>query len=431
MTQMTKGSLGRKPLRHMVPAVQRTSHSLSRLDEPAADPGLWQLDPALTFLNHGSFGACPRAVLEFQSEIRRQMEREPVRFFQRELELLFDEARAALAGFLGADAADIVPVANATQGVNTVLRSVRFAPGDEILVTDHEYNATRNAAEYAAEMWGANVVVAHIPYPIGSAEEIVQAILGKVTVKTRFAVVDHVTSQTGLIFPIDRLAREFAARGIELLVDGAHAPGMLPLQLGELGVPYYTGNCHKWLCAPKGAAFLYVRKDRQERIRPLSISHGANSPRTDRSRFLIEFGWTGTGDPSGFLSVPTAIRFMEALLPGGWPEVMARNHALAASGRTVLCEALEIDLPAPDDLFGALASVPLSDADAGVRREPPMFLDPLQDLLFHRERFEVPVVPWPAWPKRLIRISAQLYNSLPQYQRLAEIVRQATIRIQK
>jgi isopenicillin-N epimerase len=378
------------------------------------------LEAATTFLNHGAFGACPRAVLARQRELRDQMEREPVRFFIRELEPLLDAARHALGRFLGAPADDLVPVPNATFGVNCVLRSLDFKPGDEILVTDHEYNASSNAAFYAAERAGASVVVAHPPFPLQSEDEIVEAILRCVTPRTRLALIDHVTSQTGLVFPIARLARELAARGVDLLVDGAHAPGMLPLQLRKLGAAYYTGNCHKWMCAPKGAAFLYVRQDLQDRIRPLSISHGANSPRRDRSRLLIEFGWTGTCDPTPFLSLPKAIEYVGGLLPGGWAEVRRRNHALAVAARKLLCDALDIPLPCPTRLLGSLASIPLPDAAAGVRLHPRLLVDPLQNTLLHRHGLEVPIIPWPAWPQRLIRISAQLYNCLPEYAKLAQ-----------
>jgi isopenicillin-N epimerase len=263
------------------------------------------------------------------------------------------------------------------------------------------------------------VVVADIPFPLQSAEEVVGRILELVTPRTRLALVDHVTSQTGLVLPIRRLAQELAARGVELLVDGAHAPGMLPLNLGELGVPYYTGNCHKWICAPKGAGFLYVQRDRQEKIRPLAISHGANSPRTDRSRFQIEFGWTGTWDPSAFLTVPKALSYMGSLLPGGWPQIMDHNRRLALEGRKLLCQALQIEPPCPDEMIGSLASVPLSDSAAMTPPTSPLYADPLQDELRERFAIEVPIIPWPAPPKRVLRISAQLYNSLPQYERLA------------
>jgi isopenicillin-N epimerase len=198
---------------------------------------------------------------------------------------------------------------------------------------------------------------------------------------------------------------------------------MLPLRLREIGAAYYTGNCHKWLCAPKGAGFLVVRRDRQPLIRPLAISHGANSTRTDRSRFQIEFGWTGTCDPSAWLSVPESLRFVGSLLPGGWPEVKRRNRALALAGRKVLCDALGISPPCPDELIGSLASVPIADAADDGTPASPLYADPLQDQLRLRHRIEVPIIPWPAPPKRLLRISAQLYNSLPQYRRLAEALK--------
>ena len=395
----------------------------ANLLQPAADPALWPLDPAVVFLNHGSFGSCPRAVLEFQREMRGRLERQPVRFFVRELEGLWDEARAALANFLGASSDELVFVPNATTGVNTVLRSLRFEPGDELLVTNHEYNACRNAFDFAAGRGNARVVVADVPFPPRDEGEVVQRIMERVTPRTRLALFDHVTSQTGLVLPAQRLVRELAARGVDSLIDGAHAPGMLPLNLREMGAAYYTGNCHKWLCAPKGAAFLCVRRDRQERIRPLVISHGANSPRTDRCRFLIEFGWMGTGDPSAWLSVPEALRFMALLLPGGWPAVMQRNRELALAARNVLCKALGIASPCPDAFIGSLVSLPLPDAADATPSKSPLYLDPLQDKLLEQHGIEVPIIPWPTPPKRLLRISAQLYNSLPQYERLAEALR--------
>jgi isopenicillin-N epimerase len=234
---------------------------------------------------------------------------------------------------------------------------------------------------------------------------------------------DHVTSQTGLIFPIERLVSALAERGVDTLVDGAHAPGMVPLTLKKLGAAYYAGNCHKWLCAPKGAGFLYVRRDRQQFIRPLTISHGGNTPRRDRSRFLIEFGWTGTCDPSSFLSIPSALRCVGALLPGGWPQVMRQNRALALTGRQTLCEALKIEPPCPDELIGSLASIPLPDANSSEPPSSPLYSDPLQDWLRTEFGIEVPVIPWPAPPKRLLRISAQLYNSIEQYAYLARVLR--------
>ncbi|MBM3986024.1 MAG: aminotransferase class V-fold PLP-dependent enzyme, partial [Planctomycetes bacterium] len=211
---------------------------------------------------------------------------------------------------------------------------------------------------------------------------------------------------------------ELQARGVDVLVDGAHAPGMLPLDLSRLGAAYYTGNAHKWLCAPKGCALLHVRADRQAGLAPLVTSHGANSPRTDRSRFQLEFDWPGTHDPTPYLVLPEALQFLGGLLPGGWPALQAANRSLALRARDLLCAALGVPPPAPDTLLGSLAAVPLPDGD-GRPLGPPSFLDPLQERLFREHAIEVPVFTWPARPQRLIRVAAQAYNTPAQYERLA------------
>jgi isopenicillin-N epimerase len=390
---------------------------------PPPDGGVradhWLLDSDVVFLNHGSFGACPRAVLETQRALQERLERQPVQFFVRDLEGLLDEARAALGEFLGAAPEDLAWVANATTGVNAVLRAMDLAPGDELLTTDHEYNACRNVLDFVAARAGARVVVASLPFPSAGPDEALAAITACATARTRLALIDHVTSQTGLVLPIERIVRALGERGIETMVDGAHAPGMLPLRLADLGAGYYTGNCHKWLCAPKGAAFLHVRRDLQPTVRPTTISHGANSPRRDRSRFLLEFDWVGTDDPTACLAVPEALRFMGTLLPGGWDALRRHNRALVLAGRDLLCRALAIAPPCPDEMIGSLASLPLPDGD-GAPPTSALYADPLQDRLLAEARIEVPVIPWPQPPRRLLRISAQAYNVPADYRRLAE-----------
>lgn len=372
---------------------------------------LWALDPAVVYLNHGSFGACPSAVMQAQTGLRRELEREPVDFLDETLPARLEAARREVAAFVGADPMDLVFVPNATAGVNAVLRSLRFQAGDEVLVTGHTYAACRKTAEFVAARTGARIVTATLPFPVREAEEIVAAVLGCVSARTRLALLDHVTSPTALVLPIARLVGELEARGVETLVDGAHAPGMVPLDLSALGAAYYTGNAHKWLCAPKGAAFLHARRDRQSDLHPTIISHGYTSG------FRAEFDWTGTCDPTPWLCIPEAVRFIGGLLPGGWPEVMARNHALAVRARRLSLETFGLDAPCPETMLGSMASLPLPPATAGA---PASGLDFKGLHAWFRERgFEAWFHPQPVL---VLRISAQLYNQMGEYQRLATLL---------
>ena len=381
----------------------------------------WALDPEVIFLNHGSFGAAPRQVLEEQAELRRQLEAQPVDFFVRFLPGALDQARAGLAEFLGADPEGLGFVPNATTGVNAVLSSLRLEAGTEVLVTDHAYNACRNALDRRASEDGATVVVARLPFPIKDPSEVLEALGAAISERTRLALVDHITSPTGLVLPLEEMLALLAEHEVDVLVDGAHAPGMLPLGLESLAPAWYVGNCHKWICAPKGAGFLWARADKRGLTRPAIISHGANLPVDERSRFRQEFDWVGTDDPTAWLCVPRALEVMAALLPGGWPEVMQRNRELALEARRLLLSALGVAEPAPPTMVGSLAAVPLPEGDAG--KPSALYSDPLQNRLWQRDRIEVPISPWPAAPQRLLRISAQLYNHRTDYEILASALK--------
>ena len=377
----------------------------------------------MSFLNHGSFGACPEPVLEAQRVWRERMEAEPARFLGREFEQHLDEARRRVAAFLNADPEGIVFVPNATTGVSTVLASLRFRPGDELLASDHEYNATLNALRAAANRDGARVVIVRIPFPVRDSSEVVEAYLDAVTERTRLALVSHVTSPTAIVMPIAAIVRELDRRGVDTLVDGAHAPGMVPVEIDALGAAYWTGNGHKWLCAPKGSGVLAVRADVRSRIRPLVVSHGANDERVDRARFRLLFDWQGTPDPTPYLAMPAAIRYVGGLHDDGWAGLMASNASLARRARDHLCGALDVDAPVPDAMLGSMAAVPLPGIAATVAAA-----QRLQAELFDEERIEVPIFPFPvpaaiedgAGPSRLlVRVSAQAYNRPEEYQALA------------
>jgi isopenicillin-N epimerase len=376
----------------------------------------WTLDPEIVFLNHGAFGACPRPVLGAAARCREDIEREPVQFFSELLESGIDRARAAVGAFVGARPEDVAFVANSTTGVNAVLRSLDFGPGDAILTTDHAYGGCRNVLDFVARRTGAEVVTARIPVPIRDPAEIVERVMSAASPRVKLAMIDHVTSPTGIVFPIDAIVEGLRARGVETLVDGAHAPGMVPLDLRALGAGYYVGNFHKWVCSPKGAAMLWVREDLQARIHPTVISHGYASVRA-RSRFLEEFDWTGSDDPSAWLAVPEAIRFIGSLVPGGWAEVRARNAKLAREARRVLSEVLGGEPLAPESMLGSLAALRIPDGAAGGSSVPTD--EPLHRLLLQKYRIEVPVFSWPAQPHRLLRVSAHLYNTIDEYEALA------------
>ncbi len=382
----------------------------------------WQLEPGFTFLNHGSFGACPTQVLEAQTEWRERLERQPLQFLVRDLPGLLDEARSVLANFIGVPCPeDIAFISNTTSGVNTILQSIAWAPSDELLTTNHDYGACRNALDYTAERTGARVVVAQVPFPIHHNEQIIDAVMACVTPRTRLAVLDHVTSSTAVVMPIQQLIEQLHARGVDTLIDGAHAPGMLEVDLKKLAPTYYVANCHKWLLAPKGAAFMYVRRDKQMAIRPTSISHGAKRDTTHRSRFLMEFDWTGTVDPTAYLCVPHAIQFIERIMPGGWDALRTHNHALACFAQRLLCKTLGVVAPVPESMLGSMASVALPPIPENQLTHE-AFADPLQLALLKEHRMEVPVFVWPSMPSRLLRISAQIYNTAEEYRQLAEVL---------
>jgi len=389
------------------------------LKRPFGSAG-WGFRPGIVFLNHGSFGACPRPILELQTELRRQMEAEPVQFLWRRYEERLEPARAALAQFVGASSRDLAFLTNTTTGINAALRSLGLRPGDALLTTNLDYNACHNVLVEVARRARARLLVAHIPFPLRGPDDVVEAVLRAVTPRTRLAMLDHVTSDSALVLPIARLVRELEARGVPTLVDGAHAPGMVPLNLARLRPAYYAGNLHKWVCAPKGAAFLWVRPDLQAGLQPSVISHGNNRRRIGFTPFQDRFDWPGTFDPTAWMCVGEAIRWMGGLLPGGWAEVRAHNHNLAIRARTLLCEAWKVAVPCPASLLGAMATVPLPTRLQG--RPPNGKIDADQLRLYDEFGFEVPFNRIGQPPARYLRISAQVYNSLEQYRRLARAV---------
>ncbi len=361
------------------------------------------LRPGVTFLNHGSFGATPRPVFDTYQAWQRELEAEPVDFLARRCEGLIAEARARLGAFVGAEAGSLVFVPNATYGMNIVARSLDLRPGDEVLTTDHEYGAAERTWRFNCALREARYVRQAISLPLPTDEQIVEELWSGVTGRTKVIFVSHITSPTAAVFPVAAICRRARQAGIITVVDGAHAPGQIDLSLEELDADFYTGNCHKWLCAPKGSAFLYAHPDRQALLQPLIVSWGWESERPGPSRFLDYFTWVGTGDPAAYLSVGAAIDFQAEYQ---WPQVREACHQMALWARNRLTSLVGTSPICGPDHFVQMFSVDL----------PPGSIDRLGTRLWDDYRIETPLLHWN--DHEFLRVSIQAYNSMDDLLRL-------------
>jgi len=374
------------------------------VSQPLPDASAWSLDPALAYLNHGGFGAAPRPVLAAQQAIRADLERNPVGLLVRRLPDLLAQVRTEFAAFLNADAAGLVFVDNATTGTQTVISQIRLEPGDEVLTTDHCYGAALAQLRRAVAAADATLRIAPVALPARSRASVAAAVLAGLTRRTRLLVIDHVASCSGLIFPVEEIAAECRRLGVPILVDGAHATGQLPVDLGRLGADFWVGNLHKWVCAPKASAVLQVAPQWRETLRPLVASHGVFDG------YRQAFDWTGTRDPSPLLAAPAALSFFAR---AGWQHVRARNNELARRGAELVAQTLctRTGVPAGSELAAAMQVVQLprelTEAEARM----------LESRLFDEHGVVVPVTSLGGY--RWLRLSAQLYNTLADYERLA------------
>ncbi|MEM1071712.1 MAG: aminotransferase class V-fold PLP-dependent enzyme [Planctomycetota bacterium] len=427
---------------------QQKKDTAKAMPKPAPLARHWRLDPGVVFLNHGSFGACPIEIQQAQQRHRDRVEAEAVSFFCRDLFPLLDRSRRAIAGMIGGKPEDYVFPPNATVAVATIIMNLErghgmlddprpLGPGDEILVNDHEYPACLNIVHDTARRTGARVRTVEIPTvpqdgPM-TPERFHGMIMAGVTDRTRICLLSHITSPTGMIVPAAKLVRDLEALGVVTILDGAHGPGAIPLDIDELRPAFYTANCHKWLCTPKGAAILYVRPDLQEGFRPLAISNYAEAPAgcKNRSMYNLEFDYTGTDDYTARLTIADAIDIMPTIAGAEWPGIIEHNRSLVMQARDVLLEALGAQEPVDDRMIGPLAMVPLPEVEPDrrerLKQRPTCYADALQDALVERHGIQVPV--WlpcaqlggrPFDGRRFIRLSAQLYNSPEQYRYLAD-----------
>jgi isopenicillin-N epimerase len=390
---------------------QRMSEQDEHRCAPLAEAGRhFLLRRDVTFLNHGSYGACPAPVFETYQRWQRELESEPVEFLGRRIRSLLTAAREPLAAYLGASQHDLVFVPNATHGMNVVARSLQklLRAGDEVLGTDHEYGAVERTWRFLTEQVGATYRSQQVSLPQRDHDELTGQIWAGVTLRTRILVVSHITSPTALILPVRELIRRARERGIITVVDGAHAPGHIPLALEDLGADFYCGNLHKWLCAPKGSGFLYAPPERQELLDPLIVSWGWRSNYPGVSPFQDYFEWTGTHDPAAYLSVPAAIAFQAE---HNWPAVHAACHALVDEAQRRIGELTGLAPISPDgpDWWGQMRTIPLPKRDSVTALA-------LQAQLWDEHQIEIPVHEY--GELRLLRLSIQAYNSPANVDRL-------------
>lgn len=387
---------------------------------PSCDPeqlrSFFLLDSQIHFLNHGSFGACPRPVFEEYQFWQRELERQPVFFLGRNFPALDRQVREALAAYLHTRADNLALVPNATHGVNVLAHSLHLVPGDEVLATDHEYGACEATWEFYCQKWGARYVRQALRLPVRSKDELLNQFWEGVTPRTRVIFLSHITSPTALTLPVEEICARARQEGILTIVDGAHAPGQMDLDLEAIGADFYTGNCHKWMLSAKGAAFLYARPEVQRLIEPLVVSWGY---RNSTGVPLVDYlQWTGTHDPAAALAVPAAIRFMEE---HHWDEVRRMCHDRLRWTLEGLCAlaGMEPLYPLDSDLYHQMAIAPLPETTD---------VQKLKERLYEEYRVEVPLIEWNG--KKFLRVSVQGYNTQEDVEALCQALEVLLPRVQ-
>jgi isopenicillin-N epimerase len=381
----------------------------------------WQLNQNIVYLNHGSFGATPTVVMNKQRALQLETEAEAIEFYIDKLPSLINDSKSALADFVGTSTNNIVFTQNTTTGVNTILKSLAAKQGDEWLTTNHAYGACAHALQHYAAKNKCQINIATIDYPIQSKQAILDAIEKSITPKTTIALIDYVTSASAFIMPVPEIIQLLQAKGIQVIVDAAHCPGMIDINLNELKPDYFIANCHKWICSPKGSAFIYVAPKHQSTIEPLVFSHYNDMSPDSAAHWSNQFMWDGTHDYSAYICVKDALAHMPTLINGGWDAIKKHNHELVWQAATKIANAFNVTLPAPKEMIGSICNIPMPNGQAPSRKFHSNVA--LKDTLFHKYNIEVPVFMFPAAPTQWLRISAQLYNNMEQYNYLIDCLK--------
>ncbi len=396
--------------------------NMNPLPKPSALATHWSMNPNIVYLNHGSFGGTPTYVTNSQRALQTEMEYEAIEYFIDKLPTYLNTSKLALANFVGTDANNIVYTQNTTTGINCILSSMPSQVGDEWLTTNQSYGACVHALKQYAYQKGCTVVTAQIPYPVQNDVEIVAAFEAAITPKTKVALVDYITSATALILPIKKIITLLQSKGIKVVVDAAHAPGMVNFSIDELQPNYFVANCHKWICSPKGSAFMYVAPQHQDDVKPLVISHYNDTAEGTAAHWSNQFMWDGTHDYSTYITVKTALEYMPTLIEGGWAAIKNHNHNLVLTAAHTIANALQVQLPTTDAMVGSIVNIPMPN---GKKPKHSFHSNTeLKNILFEKYKIEVPIFMYPHAPQQWLRLSAQLYNSMEQYNYLLACLQQ-------
>lgn len=391
---------------------------LDAFTDRVTEPARHHLQPGLTMLNGASYGVVPEVVRDAQRELHRRIELDPVRFYKYDLERYSDDARQAIARLVNCDAADLALVPNGTVAMSSVILNLALEPGDEVVVTNHEYQATINELTRVTARAGARIVVAKVPFPRVTPDDAVAAIEAAITPRTRLVIVSHIASATSLLMPVERIVPLVKNRGIDILVDGAHAPGQIAIDLHALSPTYYAASCHKWLGASKGTGFLYADPERQKRIKPVAMSCRTHLSRPERKAFLCDFDYVGTEDPTGNLVLPVAIAHLSAQHPGGLAGLQRRNHDTVMAGTRLVADAAGVEQPVPECMTASMMSLCLPVPATGVPKGR-LFDDALWDALLLDHNIQAPCWGLAGVHPRLMRVSCQWHNTMADFERLA------------